>query len=318
MAQDYYATLGVPKGSSVDDIRKAFKKLARKYHPDVNPGDKKAEDQFKKISEAYEVLSNPEKKKKYDTYGTADFEGFPGGGGRSYTYTQGGPFGGGRGGSAQFDMGDLGDIFGDIFTGGFGGATGAGGGRSRRTYTRGAQYAPIRGKDLNFTLDLDFIEAVQGCEKKIRLANGVAFNVRIPAGVHEGGKIRLAGKGEPGHNGGEAGDLFIVPAIKPHAYFRRDGLNIEMDLPITLEEAFEGAKIKVPTIDGTIELKIPAGIQSGQKMRLKGKGILDAKTKVQGDQFVIIQIKYPADLDEASKKTIIDLLKGKQSIVREF
>jgi DnaJ-class molecular chaperone len=311
MAQDFYAALGLSKGASTDEVRKAFKKLARKYHPDVNPGDKKAEDQFKTISEAYEVLSNPEKKKKYDTYGSADFEGFPGGGaagGRGYGGYSYGPQGNY---STQFDVGDLGDIFGDIF-GGMGGAT-AGGGRTRRkTYTRQSPFesSGVKGQDLNFTLELDFLEAAQGCEKKIRLPNGVAFNVRIPAGVHEGGKIRLAGKGEPGFNGGPAGDLFIVPQIKPHAYFQRNGFNIELELPVSIDEAVQGAKIKVPTITGSVDLKIPAGIQSGQKMRLKGRGIEDAKTKTPGDQIVTIMVKYPTGIDEKTQEQIREILKG--------
>ena len=312
MAKDYYSTLGVPRSSSKSDISKAFKKLARKYHPDVNPGDKKAEEKFKDISEAYEVLSNKDKRKKYDTYGSVDFEGFPGGG-KSYSYTYN-PFE--RGGQAKygggFDMNDLNDIFGDLF----GSVGGAGKKKQRRSYGRvygpGFQESAVKGKDLHFSIELDFLDALKGCEKKIRLSNGANFKVKIPAGVSGGSKIRLAGKGEPGINGGSAGDLFIEPKIKAHSFFRRKGHDIELDLPLTLSEALEGAKIKVPTIDGSVEMKIPAGSQSGQKMRLKGKGVKDLKTKKKGDQYVVLQVKIPDKMDSKLKDKILENLKGKE------
>lgn len=309
MAKDYYSMLGVAKAATAAEIGKAFKKLARKYHPDVNPGDKKAEEKFKDISEAYEVLSNKDKRKKYDTYGSADFEGFPGGGySRTYTYN---PFEGGQakyGGG--FNVDDLSDIFGDLF--------GMGGVQAKRkrgygkTYRPAYQKVPSKGKDLHFSIDLDFLDALKGCEKKIRLSNGVTFKVKIPAGVSDGSKIRLAGKGEPGLFGGAAGDLFIEPKIKSHPHFRRKGNDIEIDLPITLTEAIEGGKVKVPIIDGSVEMKIPAGSQSGQKMRLKGKGVKDLKTKARGDQYVIFQVKLPDKLDAKTKEEILKGIKGKE------
>ncbi len=297
MAEDFYQILGVTKSSTEDEIRKAFKKLARKYHPDVNPGDKKAEDQFKKITEAYEVLSHADKRKKYDAYGSADFEGFPGGGGTSYTY---GPQGQGRY-TSNVDFGDLGDIFGDIF----GGGVGARGSRRRPAYQ---QPAGVRGKDMHFSIDLEFLEAITGVEKKIRLPNGTSFKVKIPSGVQTGSKIRLAGKGEPGIMGGEAGDLYIEATVGNHPYFRKNGTDIELDLPVTLAEALAGAKIRVPTIDGAVDLKIPEGSQSGQRMRLKGKGVEDKKTHERGDQYVILQIRYPTEMDEKLKKQIADAM----------
>lgn len=305
MADDFYKVLGVTKGASDEDIRKSFKKLARKYHPDVNPGDKKAEDQFKKITEAYEVLSNKDKRKKYDAFGSAEFEGFPGGGGGGgYSYTYG-PQGQGRY-TSNVDFNDLGDIFGDIFGGGVGSARGS-------TRRRSSSYEPpagVRGKDMHFAIDLDFLEAITGAEKKIRLPNGTSFKVKIPPGVQTGSKIRLAGKGEPGIMGGEFGDLFIEATVQPHAYFRRINSDIELDLPVTVAEAIEGAKIRVPTIDGAVELKIPAGSQSGQRMRLKGKGVEDKKTRERGDQYVILQVRYPTEMPDALKTQLKDAMAG--------
>ncbi|MDO8520399.1 MAG: J domain-containing protein [Deltaproteobacteria bacterium] len=305
MAKDYYQSLGLSRGASAEDVSRGFKKLARKHHPDLNPGDKKAEEKFKEISEAYEVLSNPEKKKKYDMYGSVDFEGFPGGGGG---------YGGGGKSSGGFDINDLGDIFGDLF--------GGGGVRSPRGRARksGFGYQPMgveKGKDLHFSIQLDFVEAVKGAEKTIRLPNGVGFKVKIPAGVTDGAKIRLSGKGEPGLHGGEAGDLYIEAKIAPHAHFRRDGDDIEMDLPITVTEVLEGGKIRVPTLEGVVELKIPTGAQSGQKMRLKGKGAPNMKTKAHGDLYVILQIKLPDSLDDKTKKSLIEMLKKKEKNPRK-
>lgn len=304
MAKDYYQILGVQRGADGEEIRKSFKKLARKYHPDVNPGDKKAEERFKEITEAYEVLSHPEKKKKYDTYGSADFEGFPGGG-TGYTYTYN-PFE--RGGRAKYsgglDMDDLGEIFGDIFGSGLGGP----GGKKNRGFGASAPM-PRRGKDFNFSITLDFLEALKGGEKKIRLSNGAVFNVKIPPGVSDGARIRLTGKGEPGIHGGENGDLYIESKVSNHPYFKRVDDNIEMLLPLSLTEALLGAKIKVPTVDGSVELKIPAGSQTGQKLRLKGKGAINMKTKVRGDQYLILEIRVPTGIDSKTKEELIRLLK---------
>lgn len=313
MAKDYYQTLGVQKGDSSEDIRKAFKKLARKYHPDVNPGDKKAEERFKEISEAYDVLSDPEKRKKYDTFGSAEFEGFPGGG-RTYSYTSS-PFGGGGGAkyAGGFDFNDLGDMFGDLFSGAEMGAGGRRRGR-RGGFSPGFEgtYASQRGQDLRFSMDLDFMEAVRGVEKTIRLPNGVTFKVKVPAGVAEGSKIRLAGKGEPGIHGGEPGDLYIEPKIRPHPYFRRENNDIILNLPVTITEVISGRKVKVPTIDGSVELKIPAGAQSGQKLRLRGKGVMNTKTKEKGDQYVVLQVKVPQGLDPKTQEALTELLKNKE------
>ena len=185
---------------------------------------------------------------------------------------------------------------------------GAKGPKNTRTWGGGGE--PQRGKDFNFILDLDFMEAALGCEKQIRLSNGVSYKVKIPPGVKEGAKIRLTGKGEPGLYGGNAGDLFIEPHILSHRYFRRNGEDIEIDLPITFSEALQGATVRVPTLDGSVQLKIPANAQSGQKMRLKGKGI--KKEDKTGDLYVILQIRLPASLDEKTKIDLLKILEGKE------
>jgi curved DNA-binding protein len=314
MSKDYYKILGLNRRASQDDIRKAFKKLARQYHPDVNQGNKGAEEKFKNISEAYDVLSDPKKKKAYDQFGSANFNGFPGGGGysRSYSYNPFEQQGGGQG--FNFDFGDLGDIFGDIF-----GSSGAPRGRQRgfRQDFGRQRPTPTKGRDMSFKVDLEFLDAIKGCEKAIRLSNGVTFKVKIPSGVKEGSRIRLAGKGEPGIQGGEAGDLYIEPQIKPHPYFRREGQDVELTLPLTILEAIEGTKLSLPTIDGRVDLKIPAGVQSGQKLRLKGRGVIDTKTKKRGDQYVVIQIKIPPKIDSGTKKALIELFQGKTGNPRD-
>lgn len=315
MAKDYYQILGITKSASADDISKAFKKLARKYHPDVNPGDKKAEDKFKALSEAYQVLSDKEKRKKYDMYGSADFEGAPGGGG-GFRYQGGGnPFGGGF--TGQVNQDDLGDIFSDIFgAGGFGLGNNPRS-RKKRGFSGAEQMVPQRGKDFTFSIDLDFEDAVKGCEKKVRLSNGATFNVKIPAGVVDGNKIRLAGKGEPGLHGGEPGDLFIEPHVRAHNYFVRNGDDIEVHVPITITEAIEGGRLRVPTVDGMVDLKIAEGVKSGQKMRLKGKGAPNMKTKERGDQYVILEVVLPQNIDSKTKLDLLKLLKDKEEDPRK-
>lgn len=307
MSKDFYKILGVPRSASADEIRKAFRKLARTHHPDVNSGNKEAEEKFKTISEAYDVLSNPEKKKNYDAFGSADFQGFPGGG-RSYTYSSGGPFGGaggGFGGSVDFD--DLGDIFGDLFRGGGRGVSG--GPRQQR----GRRQAPVRGKDLYYKIELDLLDAVSGCEKNIRIGSALTLKVKIPAGVDEGSKIRLAGKGEPGIYGGPAGDLLIETHILDHPYFQRRGDDIEVHIPITIVEAIEGGQIRVPTIDGFVDLKISAGAQSGQRLRLKNKGVPNLQTRVRGHQYVELNIFLPEKMDGQTKKQVASLFKTQKN-----
>lgn len=311
MAKDYYDILGVSRGASGEEISKAFKKLAKKYHPDLNPGDKKSEDQFKEISQAYDVLSDPKKKRQYDAVGSMGFGDFPGGGGgfnRTYTYN---PFeeGGGKWqGSA--DMGDLGDIFSELFT--HAGVKRGGTRRRSPVDFDFGQTGAQRGRDLHFSIDLDFLESVTGAEKAVRLPNGVSFKFKVPVGVAHGAKIRLAGKGEPGLHGGDPGDLYIEAHVKPHPFFRREGDHIFVDLPINFSEAIEGAKIEVPTIDGPVTVKIPAGSQSGNKLRLKGKGVLSPKAKTRGDQYIVLQVVIPENLDSKTKEELLSLVRKKE------
>lgn len=303
MANDYYKILGVEKSASDDDIKKVFKKLARQYHPDLNPGNAEAEKKFKEVSEAFEVLSDPKKRKQYDQYGSFNF----GQGGPQNPYSQ--DFWQHNG----FNEVDLNDIFGDIF--GFGGAK-----RGRRAgkmnFDFGGQGAdpfgrmhaqPRHGSDLVWQLPIDFLDAANGVEKQVLLNDGKKIKVKIPAGVETGSKIRVAGKGNPGVAGGHAGDLYIETQVLDHPYFKRDGDDLLVDVPISLSEAINGAKIEVPTLQGTANIKIPAGSQSGQKLRFKDKGITNLKTKKQGDQYLRLLIQVPKDLPEHSKQEIAKL-----------
>lgn len=275
-AKDYYKILGLSKGASEADIKKAYKKLARQYHPDLNPNNAEAEKKFKEISEAYAVLSDSEKRAKYDRFGSGDF-----GDAFSQAWSNarsGGGFDPGRMQDFGFNMDD---ILGDIFKGAFSGA--------RRSHPRP--------KDLELEVPLSFIESVQGAQKAISI-NGKIIDVRIPAGVDEGARVRVAGKGENG------GDLYLVCRVQSHPHFKRHGLQIEMTLPITLKEALSGAKVPVPTITGMVDLKIPSGATSGQKLKLKGKGIQDPKSKEVGDQIVELQIHLPKWSEQDKEKLL--------------
>lgn len=312
MAQDYYQALGLKKGASKDEVRKAFKKLARKYHPDVNQNNPSAEKKFKEISEAYEVLADDKKRQQYDRFGRVDGFGNPSGqGSYTYSYTSD-PFGGSRG---QADFGDLGDIFGDIF------------GRSRQAGAGGAGQAgwgfgqqrpqPQKGADTVFEIELDLTEAALGSEKKMKLTgNAAAVKVKIPAGVDTGSKIRLQGKGAAGKNGGAPGDLYLQIKVKPHEYFERKGNDIYFKLPISVVEAIDGAKIKIPTLEKSVELKIPTGSQSGNKLRLKGRGAFDRKAKVFGDFYAVLEVKLPEQISEAAKDTLRAQLSDYQKDIR--
>lgn len=304
--KDYYQVLGVTKSVTQDEIKTAFKKLARKYHPDVNPGDKAAEDKFKEISEAYEVLGDDKKRKQYDQFGSFDF----GGGGPQNPYSQN------YWQSVNFNDVDLNDIFGDIF--GFGGPKrGRKAGRVNYDFGSGRQRTRD-GADIHWNLPIDFLDAATGCEKQILLTDGKKVKVKIPAGVTTGSKIRLSGKGNPGIAGGAEGDLIIETTVNFHPYFNRDDDDIHLDVDITLLEALRGAKIQVPTITGSVELKIPAGSQSGQKLRLKGKGVPNLKTKVPGHQFLNLQIKVPIDFSADEIEKLSKVMESHKVPVRKW
>jgi len=345
---DYYRTLGVERNASQDDIRKAYRKLARKYHPDINPGNKEAENKFKELSVAYDVLSDAEKRKLYDEFGEAGLAaGFDAEKARSYRDWQQQSAGGG--GGYQYNMDDLGDIFGDL-GGMFGGA--------RRTPS-----GPARGEDIEAAMDIDFLDAVRGFQTSLTLQRRVecetchgagtkpgsapttcpecggsgskpvvqgplqfritcprcqgsgklpgdpctacggtgrilrpeTMRVNIPPGAEAGKRIRLRGKGEAGIRGGPPGDLYIVPRIRPHPILTRSGRDLSMDLPITVGEAVRGASIEVPTPVGIVKVKIPAGAQSGQRLRVKGKGVPAHGRESAGDLYLHLMVRVPKD-----------------------
>lgn len=286
MARDPYSVLGVGRTASDEEIRSSFRRLAKEYHPDRNRGDAKAEERFKALNQAYDIIGDPKKRRKFDA-GLIDADGteraespfhHEGAGGFGYQggFGQGGGFKGGFGGSASGD--DIGDIFSNIF-----------GQRTRP----GASNAPIAGEDVSYKLSVDFLEAVNGSKKRIILPSGDALDVRIPKGFRDGQSLRLKGKGRPGANGGRPGDALVTVSVKAHPLFERDGDNILVELPISVDEAVLGAKIAVPTIDGSVTLKIPQNSSGGTVLRLKGKGIAG-----RGDQHVRLKIVLPSETDE--------------------
>jgi molecular chaperone DnaJ len=346
--RDYYQILGVQRGASQDDIRKAYRKLARKHHPDINPGNKEAENRFKEISVAYDVLGDEQKRKLYDEFGEAGLAaGFDAEKARSYQQWQ--QQSGGAGGGYQFDMDDLSELF-----GGFGGM----GGSARRT-----RQGPMRGEDIESSMEIDFLDAVRGFQTSITLQRPITcetchgsgtkpgsnptscpecggsgsksvaqgplqfrqtcprcmgtgklpgdpctvcrgagrvlraetIRVNIPPGAEPSKRIRLHGKGEAGVRGGPSGDLYIVPRIRPHPLLTRSGKDLSMELPITIGEAVRGATVEVPTPLGKLNVKIPAGAQSGQQLRLKGKGVSAHGQSSAGDLYLRLMVRVPKD-----------------------
>jgi molecular chaperone DnaJ len=384
MAQtDYYQTLGVERGASEDEIRKAYRKLARKHHPDLNPGDKAAEDRFKKVQEAYDVLSDSKKKTMYDQYGFYSENGMPGGAG------PGAGAGGQRGPQMDFGGFDFSDYargagsgsgagqrrpaedsssFQDIFSQWFGRHEGPQG----ATATQPAQ----KGSDLEYGLNIDFWQAIRGTQVRLnidrqevcatcggtgaarsanttvcpecngsgnvtqvagamrfsltcprcqgtgrlkntcptchgdgRISTKETVEVRIPPGAQQGSRLRVAGKGNAGTMGAPSGDLYITVRVDPHPFFRRDGDDIEITVPVRIDEAGLGTKIEVPTIDGRALLKIPQGTKNGQKFRLREKGVQNSRTNQRGDQIVEVAIEAPVVHDERTKELLREYAK---------
>jgi len=364
-ATDYYGALGVRRDAKQEEIRRAYRRLARKYHPDLNPGDKAAEEKFKSIQEAYDVLSDPQKKQMYDQYGFYSATGFPGGAGAG---EQGPGFGFGG-----FD-------FSDFFSRASGGRSAGGSSFSdvfSQFFGRGApteqKTEPQRGSDLEYALDVDFWQAIRGTQVRLsitrqeaceacggagkqggqsstcpecngtgnvtqmagimrfsltcprcggqgklrnacprchgdgRLPRAEPVEVRIPAGVKPGDRLRVAAKGNAGTEGAPAGDLYITVRVEPHPFFRREGDDIHILVPITITEAGLGSKIEVPTIDGRALLKIPQGTQSGQKFRLREKGVFNARKNTRGDQIVEVFVQPPKVRDERTKELLREL-----------
>ena len=373
--RDYYEVLGLKKGASEDEIKKAFRKMAMKYHPDKNPGDKTAEAKFKEVNEAYGILSDPEKKKMYDQFGHAGVD--PNAG-----------FGGG-GGGFQGGFGGFEDIF-DMFGGMFGGR-GGGFGQQRRN-------GPMKGRDLQQAMTITFEEAAFGVKKDIRISkyvkcekcdgsgaepgtskaqcpkcggsgqvhtqqrtpfgsfssvqpcdrcggtgeiiekpcsscNGtgqvkktVTISVNIPAGVDNDSIIPIRGQGEPGTNGGPNGDLYIVLSVKPHKIFKRRGSDLQLEIPISFDQAALGAEITVPTLEEKIKYKVPAGTQPGTIFRLKGKGVVSPRNGKKGDLFVKVNLEVPKKLSSKQKEAIQSMAdeldescyKGKSSFMKSI
>jgi len=368
MAMDYYSVLGVKKNASASEIKRAYKRLARKFHPDLNPNDKSAEEQFKNISEAYAVLGDPEKRKVYDQLGPHRFDQY-----KQSAYQQGqNPFAGFDFSNFDFDLGGKGgkqgrgfnfeNLFSEVFSHG---------NRQPRETVR-----PQKGQDIQYPVEVDFFQAIEGmrltisfkrmvacpvcngsgmdasaqpvacdrcggsgkvnvaggilnfsqtcpkchgtgrlpgkscrnCHGKQRVAKQEKLQVKIPAGVDTGSKIRVSGKGNDGVNGGGSGDLFIIANVKKHPYFERRGVNIYTDVPITFREAILGAKIEVPTLDGVSKLRVPPKTSCGQVLRLRGKGVMDIKSGRRGNHYVKILIQVPQKVIDLDTKQLIEEL----------
>ena len=288
--KDYYSVLGVRHDASDKEIKQIYRRLARQYHPDVNPGDISAEQKFKEISEAYTVLSNPDSRKKYDRFGHQAFaSGFDAAFTRGTGFEEGqhGNFRDFFSGRGPFD--GLNSLFEELW----------GGGRHH------AQPGAVPGQDLEHTVELSFEEAVRGTTAQVqvtrRYGGGERLQVKIPPGVDTGSKVRLVGKGEAGRHGGPSGDLYIVLRVRPHAYFTRQGHDILCEVPVTLSEALLGARIDVPTIDGRITMTLPAGTQNGQRFRLRDRGVPALQGGMRGDHYITVQVVLPDKLDAQSR-----------------
>jgi DnaJ-class molecular chaperone len=297
---DPYKVLGVNRNASDEEIKRAYRKLAKKLHPDLNPGDKKVEAQFKETTAAYDFLSDPEKRRKYDR-GEIDESGQP----RAPRYSS-------RPGSgAQYQRGTRGfgleedadfadDLFSDFF--GFG--------KDAR------QTVKLKGADVSYQVRVPFLEAVLGTKQRLQLADGKTLEVQLPPGTDTGQTLRLKGQGLPGRGGAPAGDAFIEVTVEPHPLFTRDGNDILVEVPVTLYEAVLGAMINVPTIDGRVSLKVPPGANSGTQLRLRGKGVQAGKSGTRGDQYVRLVVMLPKEVDPDLKAAIEKAARGHPYQVR--
>jgi DnaJ-class molecular chaperone len=301
---DPYATLGVPRGANEKDIKSAYRKLAKELHPDRNKDNPKAAERFSDVTKAYDLLSDKDKRARFDR-GEIDADGNPampfGGGFR------GGGFNprGGRGPTASdfegFGAGeevDLGDIFEGLF-GGMGGARAGSPGAMGGGFGSRRQAPPPRGANVIYRLKVPFADAATLKAQRVGLSDGTTVDLKLPAGVEDGTQMRLKGKGQPGPGG--AGDALVTIEIEPHAFFVRDGDDVRLELPVTLDEAVRGAKVKVPTVDGPVMLTVAPGSGSGKVLRLKGKGF-SKKSGGRGDQLVALEIQLPDDLGELAKR----------------
>jgi curved DNA-binding protein len=300
--RDLYEILGVSRTASMEEIKKAYRRLAKQYHPDVNPGNRAAEEKFKEVTAASEVLSDEKRRKLYDEFGADALRtGFDERKAEEYRRwrRQGAPPGG-----MPFDFGDFatvnvgdfgafdfGSIFGDLFGGG-----GAGRARVRR--------GPVRmpGPDARARIEISLRDAVLGAERDVRV-DGRTLRVKIPAGVSDGSQIRLAGQGGPGAHGGPAGDLFLEVKLRTHPHVRIDGKDLHVDLPVTIPEAVNGAEVRLPTFEGPVSLRVPKGARSGMRLRLRGKGLPDLRGGPRGDLYAVVQLVLPSE-SEALEKAV--------------
>jgi DnaJ-class molecular chaperone len=277
--KDPYETLGVAKDASADDIRKAYRKLAKKHHPDLNPGNKAAEASFKDIGAANDLLSDPEKRARFDR-GEIDAAGDPRQERPSYrSYADQGYSGaryGGGGGEPE-----MGDIFADLFA------------QANQRSTR-----PMRGRDASYSLAVAFVDAITGAQKRLTLPDGRTLDVRVPPGMEDGQTLRLRGQGHDGANGGPPGDALITVQVVPHKVFRREGDDIHVDLPVTLKEAVLGGRVTIPTVTGVVAMTVPPRSDTGTVLRLRGRGVPARGSKAAGDQFVTLKLVVP-DADDA-------------------
>ena len=309
--RDYYTVLGVSRSATEKDIKTAYRKLARKHHPDVNPGDKKSEAQFKEIGEAYSVLSDPEKRKKYDRWGHdwekieqaqaagANVRGRPGS--TSYTWNSAG---GGAPGSYNFESEDLGGLFEQLFGR-------AAGGRTR------VRSAPRKGKDLEQPVEIMLEEAFNGTQRTFSIQDSQSGEIRtvevkIPAGATEGLRVRIAGKGEPGLGGAAAGDLYLIVSVKPHPLFERDGDDLRVKVPTPLYTALLGGEVMVPTPKGSqLALKVPPETPNGQRIRLAGQGMPHLNGSGRGDLFAEVTVQLPKNLTSREKDLFAELARAR-------
>jgi len=281
--RDPYETLGVPRTASADDIKKAYRQLAKKLHPDLNPGNAKAAAQFKDVSAANDLLSDPDKRARFDR-GEIDASGAEVRRRSAYRNYADSP------GGAKYTGGvDPEDIFEEFFSGRR--PTGA---RSGGGFRAGFK---ARGADVAYEMKVDFLDAANGAKRRLTLPDGRTLDVTIPPGSYDGQQLRLKGQGTPGLGGGPAGDAYIEIQVSTHPYFKRDGADIHLELPVTLTEAAAGAKITVPTIDSTVTMSIPMGSNTGSTLRLKGKGVPDPRGGATGDQYVHLKVVLPEGAD---------------------
>lgn len=300
MAADFYQELGVKRGATQDEVKRAYRKLAAKYHPDKNPGDGAAEARFKSINRAHDVLGDPKKRALYDEFGEVGLrEGFNADMARGFgRRSAGGGHGGGFGGTLEDifggNLGGFGDLFGDVF--------------QRR--------GPAKGQDAAAEVKVDFVSALRGANVKVTVP-GVSgeITVRVPSGADDGDRVRVPSHGSPGKNGGPAGDLLLTIRVQPHEFFKRNGLDLELDVPISVREAYEGGKVRVPTPQGDVTLKVPERAQSGQVVRVKGKGV-ERKGQT-GDLFVRFLVRLPTSDAKGIEKAIHTLAEATDLSDRE-